>query len=148
MKRFRGVLLGSAAVAAAIVPAAGAQAAVPRLGTFAGKTSQGLSIAFTVRGRVCNRPLCVHNLAVALNEPCSDGSTLSLVFTASPITGDIHVSHVGGFGAKYASGVRVSGQFTSRTFVNGRVSDTTTTNAANGGLRTCSTNVTYTAAKT
>ncbi len=154
MKRRRIRLLAFAGgMAALLLPPAAAGAVTPKLGAYAGTTSQGKPIIFSVsnnRARcIRDTPPCVRNLRFRLVEQCSEGSSFDVAFRPGP--NSIHVRRSGRFlhrfGLSTEPPLNVSGRFTSATVVRGTLSDTEFFDTATGRVTCFSGRVTFTARK-
>ena len=146
-------MLALAGLMAAVLPAAAAGAVTPRLGTYAGTTSQGRPITFTVSNNAarCIRdtPPCVRNLRFGLVERCSEGSSFDVGFRPGP--NSIHIRRSGRFSHRFGLSteppLNVSGTFTSSTVANGTLSDTEVFDTAAGRITCFSGRVTFTVRK-
>ncbi len=149
----RGIrLLALAGGVATLLPAAAAGAVTPKLGTYAGTTSQGRPITFTVSNNAsrCGQatPPCVRSLRFGLVERCSEGSTLDVVFR--PV-GAIHVRRSGTFSRRFGLSTEPPlndrGTFTMTTFGNGTLSDTEFIDTVAGRVTCFSGRVTFSVRK-
>ena len=153
MRRRRLLSVALAGGILTLLSAAGAGAAIPRLGTYAGTTSQGKPITFTVSNNatLCVRttPPCVRRLRFALFEQCSQGSTLEPSFRPGPNA--IHVRRTGLFSHRFGLSteppLNVRGIFTTTTFVRGTLSDTEEIDIPGARVTCFSGRVTFTATK-